>query len=145
MKTHDEYVDEYMKRALPGDSRRANLTRTRSIGRRNPGRSESGRALLRSLSGRGNELRRTMFCSPSVSRQNSFSHPGVYTTPVSMEMKSVDFHEPMSRLSYTQADIEGICDDDHAFRHMKHQLRQRGCVTNMFLRQNVHLYVKGET
>jgi hypothetical protein len=32
--------------------------------------------------------------------------------------------------------------DDEAFRNLKKSLRQHGCVTNGFLKENVHFYVR---
>ena len=57
------------------------------------------------------------------------------------EKEQFRFQESMSQLCYSQNDIQKIVNNDETFRHMKLLLRDRGVVTNSFLRQKIHLYV----
>ena len=52
------------------------------------------------------------------------------------------FQKEMAGLSYTHQDIESIVLEDEAFQVLKKSLRQKGCVTNAYLKENVHLYVQ---
>lgn len=52
------------------------------------------------------------------------------------------FEKEMEDLSYSHRDVESIILEDEAFRVLKQSLRQRGCVTNAFLKENVHLYIQ---
>lgn len=52
------------------------------------------------------------------------------------------FAAELSHLIYTDRDLLSITNEDEAFRTLKESLRQRGCVTNGYLRQNLHFFVK---
>jgi len=52
------------------------------------------------------------------------------------------FEEPMHDLHYSVEDVVNIVADDRSFRALQKKLRQRGCVTNTFLQQNLHFYVR---
>lgn len=50
--------------------------------------------------------------------------------------------EAMKLLAFSQEDVVSIAEDDQAFRTLKASLRQRGCVTNTYLYENLHHYVR---
>ncbi|CAB9526030.1 expressed unknown protein [Seminavis robusta] len=52
------------------------------------------------------------------------------------------FEKEKAALSYTDRDIQSIIMEDEAFRNLKASLRQRGCITNNYLKENVHFYVR---
>jgi hypothetical protein len=47
----------------------------------------------------------------------------------------------MNSLGYSQEDIISILNEDDEFRILQRSLRQRGCVTNGYLKENIHFYV----
>jgi hypothetical protein len=51
------------------------------------------------------------------------------------------FQDPLNNLGYSQKDIISILNEDEAFQVLKRSLRQRGCVTNGYLKENIHFYV----
>ena len=51
--------------------------------------------------------------------------------------------ESMNRLRVKEEDIVSIVNnEDDSFRKLQQSLRKRGCVTNGFLQENLHLYVQ---
>lgn len=51
--------------------------------------------------------------------------------------------ESLNRLRIKQEDIVSIANnEDNSFANLQKSLRQRGCVTNGFLQENLHLYVQ---
>ena len=51
--------------------------------------------------------------------------------------------ESMNRLRVREEDIVSIVNnEDDSFRKLQQSLRKRGCVTNGFLQENLHLYVQ---
>lgn len=52
------------------------------------------------------------------------------------------FQESLKHLQYTQRDVHSVLIDDKAFKALQKALRQRGCVTNTYLKENFHLYVR---
>jgi len=48
-------------------------------------------------------------------------------------------------LRFSQHDVESMAMDNQAFHRIQKSLKQRGCVTNAFLSQSLHLYVKWYT
>jgi hypothetical protein len=58
----------------------------------------------------------------------------------------VDLQDPLlsaaQQFAYSQQDIVSILTDREAFQTLKASLRQRSCVTNAYLKLNVHFYVQ---
>jgi hypothetical protein len=53
------------------------------------------------------------------------------------------FDKDIETLSFTQKDIVYIAYyDEEAFQMLKANLRAKGCVTNSYLKENLHFYVK---
>lgn len=49
--------------------------------------------------------------------------------------------DALDEMACTQADVPDLIDDDN-FRQLQQSLRNRGCVTNTYIQQNMHKYVK---
>ena len=45
------------------------------------------------------------------------------------------------RLAYTDRDVQALVESERDFQAMKKALRERKCVTNVYLQQNLHNYV----
>lgn len=59
------------------------------------------------------------------------------------EVEDPLMEESLERLRVREEDIVGIVNnEDDSFRKLQHTLRKRGCVTNGFLQENLHLYVQ---
>jgi len=46
------------------------------------------------------------------------------------------------RLRFTRQDLSILVDDDESFQRIKRILRKRGCVTDTYLAQKMHLFVR---
>ena len=53
-----------------------------------------------------------------------------------------NFDVDMERLAYTREDVVSIVEEYQAFQTLKASLRQRGCVTNTYLKENFHHYAR---
>ena len=56
--------------------------------------------------------------------------------------KDDKFEKDMEILAYTHHDVLSVVSEDEAFRNLKKSLRQRGCVTNGYIKENFHFYVQ---
>ena len=52
------------------------------------------------------------------------------------------FQSELTDLTCSQQEVLSILQDDAAFQTLKTSLRQRGCVTNGYLKENFHFYVQ---
>ncbi|CAB9507296.1 expressed unknown protein [Seminavis robusta] len=109
-------------------------------------RQTSARELFRSVSNKSTELNDffhsslqqcSLFLTDSV-RQTSSDESVASTTSSS----SREIDDSMRRLSVSKEEINGIIDDDEAFRNLKRRLKQRGCVTSSMVHLSLHSCVK---
>jgi hypothetical protein len=53
-----------------------------------------------------------------------------------------DYQDEYKRFRFTPDDVACLVEDDAAFRKLQRSLRKKHCVTNQFLKQTIHGYVK---
>jgi hypothetical protein len=76
---------------------------------------------------------RLVHCFPPLPLHNVFG---------GSDEESTKFTNDMNNLAYTDRDLISMLSEDEAFRTLKVSLRQRGCVTNAYLKENAHFYIK---
>ena len=53
------------------------------------------------------------------------------------------FERDLQQLTFSPSDVRSmVLEDDQAFQNLKTSLRSRGCVTNAYLKENVHFYIR---